>query len=214
MGAERPIHANSGRQKSWVYTISMIDEHQLKSISDDELLCRLSELLQDSRRIEAELIAHIAEVDARRLYAPRASSLFTYCKEILHMSEHESFLRMTAARASRKHPALLDMLADGRLHLSGIKLLAPHLTEANRKMLLNRAVHKSKREIEELVAELFPKPDVPSKIRKLPERRSKAKSKQTAELGPDLVPCVSNSSPNSRPLLRAGIVVPPRNIGI
>ena len=203
MGAERPIHANSGRQKSWVYTVSMIDEHQLKSISDDELLCRLSELLQDSRRIEAELIAHIAEVDARRLYAPRASSLFTYCKEILHMSEHESFLRMTAARASRKHPVLLDMLVDGRLHLSAIKLLAPHLTEANRKMLLNRAVHKSKREIEELVAELFPKPDVPSKIRKLPERRSKAKSKQTAELGPDLV-----NSPDSEPTQEAPEVPP------
>ena len=138
MGAERPIHANSGRQKSWVYIVSMIDEHQLKSISDDELLCRLSELLQDSRRIEAELIAHIAEVDARRLYAPRASSLFTYCKEILHMSEHESFLRMTAARASRKHPVLLDMLVDGRLHLSGIKLLAPHLTEANRRDTMSR----------------------------------------------------------------------------
>ncbi len=176
----------------------MRDEHQLESISDDELLCRLSELLQDSRRVEAELIAHIAEVDARRLYAPRASSLFTYCKEILHMSEHESFLRMTAARASRKHPVLLDMLADGRLHLSGIKLLAPHLTEANREMLLNRAAHRSKREIEELVAELFPKPDVPSKIRKLPERRSKAKPKQTAELGPDLV-----SSPDSEPTQEA-----------
>ncbi len=175
----------------------MKNELELKSISDDELLRRLSELLQDSRRVEAELIAHIAEVDSRRLYALRASSLFTYCTEILHMSEHESFLRMTAARASRKHPELLDMLADGLLHLSGIKLLAPHLTEANRETLLNRAVHKSKREIEKLVAELFPKPDVPSKIRKLPERRSKAKPKQT-ELGPDLV-----SSPDSEPTQEA-----------
>ena len=35
----------------------------LKSISDDELLHRLSELMQQSRRVESELVAHIAEVD-------------------------------------------------------------------------------------------------------------------------------------------------------
>ena len=63
------------------------------------------------------------------------------------------------------------MLADGRLHLSGIELLAPHLTPANTQALLQRAVHKSKEAIKELVAELKPKPDVPDSIRKLPERR-------------------------------------------
>ncbi len=65
---------------------------------------------------------------------------------------------------------LLEMLADGRLHLSAIARLAPHLTEANREMVLRRAVHRSKREIGELVAELAPRPDVSASIRKLPER--------------------------------------------
>ena len=58
------------------------------------------------------------------------------------------------------------MLADGRLHLSGIAKIAPHLTEANRETLLARAAHKSKRQIEELIAELSPKPDVPATMRK------------------------------------------------
>ena len=40
----------------------------LKSISDDELLRRLSGLVQESRRVESELVAHNAEVDERRLY--------------------------------------------------------------------------------------------------------------------------------------------------
>ncbi len=111
-------------------------ELQLKSISDDELLRRLSELLKKSRRVESELVAHIAEVDARRLYARFASSMFTYCTEILNLSEHEAYLRITVARASRKHPMLLEMLADGRLHLSGITKLAPHLAEANCETLL------------------------------------------------------------------------------
>jgi len=58
-------------------------------------------------------------------------SMFAYCTEVLHLSEAESYLRIAAARAARKHPILLVMLGDGRLHLSGIAILAPHLTEQN-----------------------------------------------------------------------------------
>ncbi len=91
------------------------------------------------------------------------------------MSEYEALLRMRVARASRKYPVLLDTLADGRLHLSGIDKLAPHLTADNYETVLARAAHQSKRKIEELVAELSPKPDVPSSIRKLPNQQRKAK---------------------------------------
>ncbi len=53
---------------------------ELKSLSDDELLRRLSDVLKESRRVESELVAHIAEVDARRLFAREASpSMFQYC---------------------------------------------------------------------------------------------------------------------------------------
>ncbi len=91
------------------------------------------------------------------------------------------------ARASRTHPVLLVMLEDGRLHLNGIAKIAPLLTEANRESLLARAVHKSKREIEELVAELSPKPDVPTTMRKLPVHRAKTKRPPAPQLGPDQV---------------------------
>jgi hypothetical protein len=96
-------------------------DNSLKSISDDELLRRLSGLLRQSRRVESELVAHIGEVDERRLYRREASSsMFAYCTEKLLLSEHEAYLRIAAARASRKHPILLAMLEDGRLHLSAI----------------------------------------------------------------------------------------------
>ena len=139
-----------------------------KSISDDELLQRLSGLVQQSRRVESELVAHIAEVDERRLYAREAcSSMFTYCTEVIHMSEAEAYLRIRVARASRRHPELLKMLEDGRIHLTGAAKLSAYLTEANRETVLPRAEHKSKAKIEELVAEVAPKPDVVAKIRKL-----------------------------------------------
>lgn len=174
----------------------MKHELQFKSfskVSDDELLRRLSDLLQKSRRVEAELVAHIGEVDARRLYAREAApSMFAYCTETLHLSEHEAYLRITVARASREHPVLLEMLGDGRLHLGAIAKLVPCLTQANRETLLARAAGKSKRQIEELVAELSPKPDVPPAIRRLPERKAEAKPTASValrpnELGPDRV---------------------------
>jgi len=139
---------------------------------DDELLRRLAQLMRESRRVEADVVAHISEVDERRLYAREASpSMFAYCTQVLHFSEAEAYLRIAAARASREHPMLLSMLADGRLHLTGIAKLVPHLTRENRDLLLKRATHRSKREIEELVAELSPRPDAPALMRKLPERK-------------------------------------------
>jgi hypothetical protein len=168
---------------------------RLRALSDDELLQRLSALLGQSRRIEWELVAHIGEVDERRLYAREAcDSMFVYCTEVLHLSEHEAYLRIAAARAAREHPMLLAMLGDGRLHLSGIAKLAPHLTLANREVLLERATHRSKRQIEILVADLAPRPDVPTSIRKLPAGAAgrsatpaMTASSDSRELGPDRV---------------------------
>jgi hypothetical protein len=85
--------------------------------------------------------------------------MFAYCTRVLHLSE--AWLRINAARAAREHAMLLAMLRDGRLHLSGIRRLAPHLTPEKRDALLQRATHRSRHEIEALVAELAPRPDVP-----------------------------------------------------
>jgi 5-methylcytosine-specific restriction endonuclease McrA len=173
----RPIHRmraprlSVGRRGTPAYIVSMRPERPLQSIPDDELLERLAVLLRDSRRVEADLVAHVAEVDERRLYAREACpSMFAYCTEVLHLSEAEAYLRIAAARASRQHPVLLGMLAEGRLHLTAIARLAPHLTPANRHQVLERAAWMSKRQIDELVAELAPRPDVASSVRKLPSR--------------------------------------------
>jgi hypothetical protein len=157
--------------------------NQLRTIPDDELLRRLASLVHGSRQTEAELVAHVGEVDARRLYARAAvPSMFQYCTERLHLSGAEAYLRIAAARASREHPVILAMLADGRLHLTAIAMIAPHLTTANREDLLARATHKSKRELEELLAEIAPRPDAPALVRKLPGRRVSAATTPVAPL--------------------------------
>ncbi|HXC51240.1 MAG TPA: hypothetical protein VN634_10180, partial [Candidatus Limnocylindrales bacterium] len=58
------------------------------------------------------------------------------------------------------------------LHLSAIHLLARHLTTENHLRVLERARHKSSREVERLVAELAPRPDVVSRVRAMPRARA------------------------------------------
>jgi hypothetical protein len=173
----------------------------LSTLSDDELVRRLLDLLRQSRRVEADLVAHIGEVGARRLYAREAApSMFAYCTEVLHLSEAEAYLRITVARASREHPTLLEMLRDGRLHLSGIVRLAPHLGRSDRDALLARAAHRSKRGIEELIAELAPKPDVPTLVRRTPRPRAEEVLSEpstpalTVQLCPDRVEAGASSA--------------------
>jgi hypothetical protein len=96
------------------------------------------------------------------------SSLFTYCVQRLHLSEHAAYLRIESARLTRRFPVILDRLSDGSLHLTAVSLLGPHLTAGNHVELLDSAKHMSKREVEHLVARLRPQPDVPSVVRKLP----------------------------------------------
>ncbi len=193
-------------------------EGPLESLSDDEVLRGLVELLRQSRRVEADLVAHIAEAEVRRLYAREASpSMFVYCTDVLHLSAAEAYLRINAARAAREHPVLLEMLADGRLHLSSIVKLAPHLTRENGGVLLAQAVHKSKRQIEELLAERAPRPDVPALIRKLPARtiqggrtiREDRAEVHTVQLGPDGVPGTPTQEEASRPVSVAPALVEP-----
>jgi hypothetical protein len=121
------------------------------------------------------VIALLIEVDSRKLYAGQGyASLFTYCVKVLHLSEHAAYLRIEAARLARRFPAILDKLSDGSVHLTAVSLLGPHLTSENQNELLDEATHKSKREIELLIARLRPQPDVPSVVRKLPPPHSSA----------------------------------------
>jgi hypothetical protein len=69
-------------------------QRALRSIPDDELLSRLADLIRQSRGVEAPLVAHIAEVDARHLYARFAcTSMFQYSTDVLHLSESEAYYR-------------------------------------------------------------------------------------------------------------------------
>lgn len=138
-------------------------------LSDAELTAQVKRLARHEREATVALIAHLAELDRRRLYlAAGYSSLFVYCTRVLHLSEHAAYRRIEAARLARRLPVVLERLAEGTVTLTTIGLLAAHLTPQNHAELLDRARHKSRRDVEALVAALRPQPPVPDQVRKLP----------------------------------------------
>ena len=139
-------------------------------LSDEDLLARIAALAGKEREASVELVAHLAELDTRSsLYAAHGyGTLFTYCTDVLKLSEDAACNRISAARACRRFPVILDALASGALSLSAVRILNAHLTPENHQDVLARASGRSRREIEALVAELAPRPDVPSSVRRLP----------------------------------------------
>ena len=143
------------------------------ALGDDELIAEVKRLAGCEHQATARLIAALAELDSRRLYLGQGcASMFTYCTQVLHLAEHAAYNRIEAARAARRFPVILTRLADGSIHLSAIRLVAPHLTQENHADVLREASHKSKREVEQIIARLQPRPDVVASVRKLPAVRT------------------------------------------
>lgn len=144
----------------------------LKHVSDAGLRRDLGVLLASDAWTEARIVAHLAEVDRRKLYSRDGySCLFNYCQGQLGLSESQAFHRMTAARLARHFPVVFEMIEQRRIHLSGLVELRDFLGPDNHRELLESAAGKSKRQIKELLAARFPGEAMPDAVRKLPAGR-------------------------------------------
>ena len=142
------------------------------------LLSTLIAALRQERVCVVLVVALLAEVDRRRLYAPDGyPSMYRYCVGRFQMSEDSAFKRIRAARAARRFPEILDALEAGRLHLRALVMLAPHLRPGNVSELMAAATHRTKVEIRKMLAERFPQADVPSSVEAI------AQSSQALTLG-------------------------------
>lgn len=154
----------------------------LGHVSDDELEAGLTKLLGAGARVEARIVAHLAEVEARRLdLLAGASSLYDYCKTRLGLSDYEAFVRIAAARVARRYPIVFEMLERRELHLTAICEVREFLTHENHRELLAEVSHKTKLQIREALARRFPQADVASGIRRLPNTSAQALSPLSAE---------------------------------
>ncbi|MEO8905551.1 MAG: hypothetical protein ABI488_23790 [Polyangiaceae bacterium] len=150
----------------------MRERHCLRGLRDEQLLSALSGLLKTGNALNADVLAHLAELDERRLYLELGfSSLFAYCMEALGMDESSAGRRITAARVCRKYPQVFARVASGALGLSVLCALNPHLNPENAAELFDASSNKSRRQVEEILAARFPRPDVRDLIRRVPDKR-------------------------------------------
>ena len=149
----------------------MTERYRLGRLGNRELLAALSGLVRRSNELTSDLLAHLGEVYERRLHlALGYPSLFAYCTQSLGLSESAAGRRIAAARVCRRFPETFAHVASGALHLSALCSLSPHLNQDNATELLKGCSHKSARQVEELLAARFPKPDLRDAIRRLPSR--------------------------------------------
>jgi hypothetical protein len=189
----------------------MTTSHNVFNDLDDRpLLDAAKRLATEERRATAALLRALMEIDRRRLYLGEGSaSMFAYCTQVLRLAEGAAYNRIEAARTARRYPVIVDLFEQSAITLTAVRLLAPHLTAENHLAVLASARHKSKREIEELVAALSPKPNAPVVVRKLPA----VSPASTVPLLPALsTPSGSTCVADSASTSTAGSAAPPPHV--
>ena len=177
-----------------------------RSLSNQDLLDRLPVLAGNERHSSVELVAHLAALQERpSLYEGLGfGSLFEYCTVVLRLSEDAACTRTAVAGACRRFPVILELLAAGATNLTNIRRLAGKLTPENYEAILARAVHKTRDEIDVLVRELDPLPDLRSSVRKVPAPAVAASKPSTP------APVPSQGSMSLPPPERAAVVASAR----
>jgi hypothetical protein len=128
-----------------------------QTLEDDQLVEKLEHAVWEERRRLPELLACLGEVDRRKLPITLGyASTFDYCLRHLRFSEDEAYRRISAARACIGRPQLLSAMAEGRLSLTVVSKLAPHIYREDAPDIIARAEGKTSRGVEELLAPLRP----------------------------------------------------------
>jgi len=179
-----------------------MDPFATSHFSHDALLHDLKTLDGQDRRTAAVQLSRIAEFQKRGLFLREGyPSMHAYCVHGLHWCEGTASRRIYAARAARRFPVLFDAVADGRLHLTAVLMLAKHLTSGNVDELVAAATHKSKTEIEQLIADRFPQPDLPEVLQTIapPQPIPTTAAPQSGQYSPEnadaVIPPVRPSAP-------------------
>lgn len=138
--------------------------HDIRKLSNDELVRRLETAVSKEREMTVHVLHHLDEIERRRLHLDSGySSLFDYCVRHLKYSSSAAARRIQAARCIRRHPEVLAMLQSRELSLSTISLIAPILRKD--KTILEKVRGASHRKVEQIVAQYGPPVALRDRIR-------------------------------------------------
>jgi hypothetical protein len=140
----------------------------LKLISDSELLSLTKRLASEERRIGIEVLHHLREIDARKLFASLGfSSLFVYCTTELGYSEGGAYRRIATMRLLRDVPEYESKLEEGAVSVATLSQVQSFLVQEKRQLgktystkekllLLAQVEGKSSQQTERLLATVSP----------------------------------------------------------
>jgi len=149
----------------------MRDQHRVAASGNEALLAALSALAREDNRVTSDLLAHLGEVDHRRLFADLGfDSMWAFCTQSLGLCESTAWRRIVAARVCHDYPNAPGLVATGELRVVALSLMRTHLNADNAAELFELCRRLSFRQVEELLAARFPKPDVRDLVRRLPAR--------------------------------------------
>jgi 5-methylcytosine-specific restriction endonuclease McrA len=110
-------------------------EMNLKSLPDLELLSQTKSLATQERKIGIEVLHHLREIEARRLFASLGfSSLFEYCVKELGYAGGSAHRRISAMRLLREIPEYESKLQEGTVTVSSLSQLQGFLVQEKRQI--------------------------------------------------------------------------------
>jgi hypothetical protein len=153
-------------------------------MTDKELHSKLLSLVREERRLLADILTHLKEVERRKLYADyKRSSLFDYAVKELGYSEDQAQRRIEAMRLLKDLPEIAPAIRDGRLTITNIAQANQFFrhtqpTRDEKVAFMNSIEHKTKREVEREIAARAPELPRPERTR----ATTASKSQLTLEL--------------------------------
>ena len=153
---------------------------RVSSLRDAALLAGIKPLLATEAAVTAELLARLAVIQQRRLFAAAGHpSMYDYCVQELGLSEDAALRRLNASRLAASRPVFFDAIADRRLTLSSLLLLTSYVGAASAEELVSGLAHKSLAQSREWLARRFPLHVIETRV----EFVSRNGERQSVELG-------------------------------
>lgn len=171
----------------------------LKNISNENLLINAKKLCADERRITAEVLHHLKEIEFRRLHLQRGyASIYEYAIRELGYSEAAAYRRVSAMRLLKSVPEIDDKIKTGALSLDGAAKIQKFInhqrkeatltqrkfetsnkpsfeTKADKLNLIQSLENKSAKEIEKAIVLIDPSVLKQEKLRQISEEKIELK---------------------------------------
>ena len=142
---------------------------KLNQLSDQMLLKKMNALVEEERRLLGQVLWHLKEIDARKLYSDlQCSSLFDYCVKVLKYSESQASRRVSATRLLKLVPEIMSGIENGDLNLTHLNRAQTFFKDEKIKdpKRMREIIEKLKGKRIKEVDELFWKMKEPNKTRK------------------------------------------------